>query len=68
LPSESGFQYSVCTVKTTVLTLLTGATLLAGQFLADLELRSLAFDAREFKASFNQAQDRLRLVLVFSPT
>lgn len=48
--------------------LLAVTPLLGSQFLADLELRPLAFDAREFKASFNQARDRLRLVLVFSPT
>lgn len=43
-------------------------SLLAGQFLADLELTPLTFDAKEFKASFNQTKDRIRLVLVFSPT
>ena len=43
-------------------------SLLTGQFLADLELKPLSFDAREFKESFNRAKDRARLVLVFSPT
>lgn len=29
---------------------------------------TLSFDAREFKQAFNGAADRVRLVLVFSPT
>ncbi len=32
------------------------------------ELKTLSFDARELRVSFDAAQDHIRLVMVFSPT
>jgi hypothetical protein len=38
------------------------------QYLRDLEVTPLSFDAVLFREAFNQTQDRPRLVLVMSPT
>lgn len=43
-------------------------SLFGAQYLSDLPITPLSFDAREFKQSFNSAADRTRLVVVFSPT
>ncbi len=44
------------------------ATLLHFQFLTDLPLTPLSFNAEELKQSFNQSADRTRMIVVFSPT
>ncbi len=49
----------------TVLLLL---NLSANQYLSDLEVTPLSFDAEVFREAFNQAADRPRLVVVVSPT
>ncbi len=41
---------------------------LALQFLTELPLTPMSFDAKELAAAFNQAQDRARVVTVLSPT
>ncbi len=38
------------------------------QYLRDLEVTPLSFDASGFRQAFNQSQDQCRLVLVMSPT
>lgn len=48
-----------------LMTLLLGLT--SAQYLADLEMVTLSFKAEAFRESFNAAQDRPRLVGVFSP-
>jgi hypothetical protein len=43
-------------------------TLLPAQYIADLDVTPIAFDAGAFRDAFNAAADRPRLVVVFSPT
>jgi hypothetical protein len=43
-------------------------TLLPAQYIADLEVTPISFDAGIFRDAFNAASDRPRLVIVFSPT
>jgi len=43
-------------------------TLFPVQYLADLEIKSLAFDAKELKNAFNIDSDKPRVIGVFSPT
>lgn len=38
------------------------------QYLSDLEVTPLSFDAEVFRDAFNKSQDRGRLVMVMSPT
>lgn len=38
------------------------------QYLSDLPMTTMSFDAAELKQAFNSSQDRVRLVAVFSPT
>lgn len=38
------------------------------QYLSDLEIEALSFDAEEFRKAFNDAQDQPRMVIVVSPT
>jgi len=42
--------------------------LFSAQYIANLEITPLAFDGAAFKAAFNNAADKGRLVAVMSPT
>jgi hypothetical protein len=43
-------------------------TLFGAQYLDELEVEPLSFDAAAFKAEFNTASDRPRIVAILSPT
>ena len=47
---------------------LLAALWLPAQYIADLDLTTLSFDAEAFREAFNSASDRPRLVTVMSPT
>ncbi len=44
------------------------AALLPTQYLADLPIATLGFDAGELKSSFNEHGNQTRMIIVFSPT
>jgi hypothetical protein len=41
---------------------------LAFQFLNQIPMTPMSFDAKELAAAFNKAQDQVRLITVMSPT
>ncbi len=63
---ESPPDYSVSSFTMKLLLLL--AALLPAQYLADLPIATLGFDAGELKESFNESGNQTRMIIVFSPT
>lgn len=44
------------------------AALMPAQYLADLPIATLGFDAAALKEAFNSSGDQTRMIIVFSPT
>ncbi len=57
-------QYHPFTMKLLLLL----AALIPAQYLADLPIATLGFDAGELKESFNESGNQTRMIIVFSPT